>query len=187
MQAQGKLDLALVDIERAIAIEPGNLAFRNNRSLLLRQTGDYMGAIEETITCRVAELQPTLAKELVLGNKITMDATLLLKTIGEHSKRNVDPVEIAMEERLGKRLKSTGGGETARTLESIMSTIVSENLIDDPVIDFLSGINFFNKFSTDRRVLGRIAGVLQMKLLGTHSPHHPPFTRLHRDMYSLTR
>ena len=72
MQAQGKLDLALVDIERAIAIEPGNLAFRNNRSLLLRQTGDYMGAIEETITCRVAELQPILAKELVLGNRITM-------------------------------------------------------------------------------------------------------------------
>ena len=54
------------------------------------------------------------------------------------------------------------GGETQRSLETILSTIASETVTDDPVVDFLAGLHFFAKFSTDRRILGRIAGVLQV-------------------------
>lgn len=70
--AQGRTELALQGINRAIFLDPSNLIFRKNRSLLLRQKGSYIEAINETIICRAVIMQPSLGKELVAGNTLTI-------------------------------------------------------------------------------------------------------------------
>lgn len=70
--AQGRTELALQGINRAISLDPSNLIFRKNRSLLLRQKGNYIEAINETIICRAVIMQPSLGKELIAGNTLTI-------------------------------------------------------------------------------------------------------------------
>ena len=68
--AQGHTELALAGINTAISLDPSNLIFRENKSLLLRQKGNYMEAINETMLCRAVQMQPSLGKELIAGNSI---------------------------------------------------------------------------------------------------------------------
>lgn len=80
--AQGHTELALSGINHALTLDPSNLSFRKNKCLLLRQKGDYMEAINETMIYRAVLMQPSLGKDLIAGNKISMpDASQVLDHI----------------------------------------------------------------------------------------------------------
>lgn len=93
---QGQTELALKGIDRAIKLDPANLIFRENKSMLLRQQGQYMEAIEETMICRAVQIQPSLSKELVNGNKLRIpDSNQLI--LGLQKNLPLDEVILAME------------------------------------------------------------------------------------------
>jgi CRP-like cAMP-binding protein len=58
----GKADLAIADMNKAIELDPLNMAYRENRALILRKYGRYLEAIDETIICRAVQQNPALMK-----------------------------------------------------------------------------------------------------------------------------
>ena len=50
---KGKLQSAIADMDKAVTLDPLNLAFRRNRSLLYREDGRYKDALSDTRICKM--------------------------------------------------------------------------------------------------------------------------------------
>lgn len=133
---KGDLDKALADLLKAVELEPGNMSFRTNLSLLYRQRGQFLGAIQETMICRAVEMQPHLQGELALGNELHLDSDQLLR-----GKLPDDPILVAL-----------AIPQEKRTDESV-----------DPAVDFLRGLKFFAGLSSDTEMLRKIAKKLEVQ------------------------
>ena len=165
-----KYDEALVGINKAISIEPANLNFRKNLSLLLRRKGHFIEAINETITIRSVDLQPGLAKELENGGKVSIDSGLLLQGLRSlvHQRNHV---EEAME--MNSQIKSGMHGKLTGKLSSQSTFSVGvdylENMLtaDGPkkevILDFLAGIKVFEYLASNRNVLAKVVDIMRLK------------------------
>lgn len=135
--ATGRPDLALADLNSAIALEPANFAFRNNKALLLRQRGDYMEAINETMVGRaILTIPEYVNSQLASGTgEILINSNALRKL-----KPPMDPIvaflSLPREERPEKGVVS--------------------------VIDFLSRLKFFAPFAADHALMTTIAGKVEL-------------------------
>lgn len=133
---QGRSDLALLDLEKAITLDPSNTTYRSNRALVLRSQGSYLEAIHETVTVRAVEMNPGLRKELQAGNTLHLDSDLFTGTRIEE-----DPIVVAMtidkEERTQMQLEA--------------------------ITDFLKTVKFFHAFRHQIDVLSKIASALELQ------------------------
>ena len=88
---QGNKEAALVDLDKAIELDPANMAYRTNKALILRSKGSFMDAIGETMVCRAVELNPSLKKDLKDGKDLHLDSSDLIT-----AKMEDDPILAAM-------------------------------------------------------------------------------------------
>lgn len=89
---QGNPNAALADLGKAIQLDPTNMSFRANKALVLRSTGSFIGAIEETMIYRAVEMNPSLKRELKVGKSLNLDSDDLLTL-----KIEADPILTAMQ------------------------------------------------------------------------------------------
>ena len=127
----GRHDLALADINAAIALDPTKFAYRNNKALMLRQQGQYFEAINETMIGRAILTIPEYVKaQLAEGHEILINSGSLKKF-----KPAQDPIvsylSLPREERPARGIVC--------------------------VIDFLSKLKFFAPFIADNALMTTIA------------------------------
>ncbi len=67
---------ALEDLNEAIRLEPANVVYRRNRSLLFRQMGKYTEAIEETMMQKAITLYPQIRNQVASGELVCACATM---------------------------------------------------------------------------------------------------------------
>jgi len=132
--SKGDINEALKDIDMAVKLDPGNLNYRNNRSLYLRSKGLYIEAIEETVNCRAAESSIEYMSQLQRGERLNVDSN-------QFASANVseDPIIAALKIPREKR-----------NINNMSS-----------VIDFIQTVKFFSSIN-DRFQLGRIACALEL-------------------------
>eukprot|EP00596_Hydrurales_sp_CCMP1899_P005345 CAMPEP_0119043616 /NCGR_PEP_ID=MMETSP1177-20130426/24079_1 /TAXON_ID=2985 /ORGANISM="Ochromonas sp, Strain CCMP1899" /LENGTH=422 /DNA_ID=CAMNT_0007012105 /DNA_START=134 /DNA_END=1403 /DNA_ORIENTATION=+ len=177
--AQGLIDMALTGINQAITLDPANLLFRQNKSMILRQKGNYMEAINETMVIRAVQMQPSLAKELIAGNTLNIpDSAQLI--IGFRDNTPIDEVSLAMDwkkknmESVRKKECSEKRRDTSLILQPIPSSSHSqlkvqhteapmEAVSDDAVVDFLTDVKFFAHFASDRSIISEFSSKLSSR------------------------
>lgn len=75
---KGDFEAAILDMNKAIALEPANVEYRVQRSLLYRLNGTYVEAVKETMLSRALKRQPQLAGILDPdGVDLNLDSDLL--------------------------------------------------------------------------------------------------------------
>jgi CRP-like cAMP-binding protein len=139
--SRGDIAAAFRDINKAVELDPSNMTYRRNRTILFRQRGDYTEAIRETMLCRAVQLQPSIAKELKMGNHVLMDSDQLLQNF-KGSQLN-DPI-----------LEVLALPVEQRRIEAL-----------SPVVDFLAQVKIFKNYTVDRHFLNNIAINLEMKVV----------------------
>jgi len=133
----GNTEAALDDINKAIAIEPMNVAYRTNKALMLRQSGGYMEAINETMICRAVQTQPEFVKrELDEGKELVIDSSQLKKI-----RIPVDPIITVL-----------SLPQNQRTTKGLVS-----------VMDFLASLKFFASFASDYDIMLHIAQNIELR------------------------
>jgi tetratricopeptide (TPR) repeat protein len=124
--AQGHIDMALTGINQAITLDPSNLLFRQNKSMILRQKGNYMEAINETMVIRAVQMQPSLAKELIAGNTLNIpDSTQLI--LGFRDNTPIDEVSLAMDWKKKESSRNKEPSEKRRDTSLILQPIPSSS------------------------------------------------------------
>lgn len=74
---KGDFEAAIDDLNKAIALEPANVEYRVQRSLLYRLNGTYVEAVKETMLSRALKRQPNLAGILDEGADLNLDSDLV--------------------------------------------------------------------------------------------------------------
>ena len=130
------IDEALVDLNKAIHLDPMNLTYRNNKARLLRNQGNYMDAIQETMIHRAIETQPEFMRnEFESGREPNIDDSgLKRKALPK------DPILVVLSlpklERTRKKLAA--------------------------VVDFISQLKFFQAFAGNPELLMEIASEVEL-------------------------
>ena len=132
----GKTDEALADLNRAVALDPANKNYRGNRALLQRRRGNFEGAIQDTITCKAIEKDPSLVKELEAGEELLFDSDSL---IADHATE--DPIRVCVRNPKGKRPRD-------------------ENF--EVLVHFIASLKMFRGIAPDREGLEKIAQYVNM-------------------------
>jgi len=133
-KVKGNFPAALSDMERAINLEPANVDYRMQRSLLHRLNGTYVEAVKETMLSRALKRQPGLVNNLDEDGDLSLDADLLYA-----SKLMDDPIMSVLQLPEEQR----------------------KDYMLEPVIDFLRGLKVFSDFS-NRAGLLKIARNIQV-------------------------
>jgi CRP-like cAMP-binding protein len=136
-KTKGNIEAALADINQAIMIEPANVAFRTNRSILFRNTGSFMEAVQDTLLCKALSTQPGLAKNIENGAEIRFDDNVVFA-----SKVSEDPIIVS--------LGVVGEERTEEQLE--------------PIVDFLKTCKFFAAFASSREVFAQVASKISLQV-----------------------
>lgn len=134
--AQGDTEKAIEDMKMAIKLDPSNESFRSNYALLLRDKGQYLEAIQETMMYRAIQKYPSIVKDLKSGKDIVLDSDSLTQHIPE------DDLIVAM--RLPKAERNI------------------HNMV--PVVDFLKQLKFFSSLAKDADVMSQIACSIDIKI-----------------------
>jgi tetratricopeptide (TPR) repeat protein len=136
----GRLEEAIGDLNRAVQLDPGNITYRGNRALVQRRLGNFDGAIQDTITCRAIERDPSLAKDLANGEDLVFDSDSLCS-----GKASDDPIRICVRAPKGKRPHD-------------------ENF--EALVNFISSLKMFRGIAPDREGQEKIAqhvGMVQLE------------------------
>lgn len=127
---KGNMDNAMSDMNKAVLLAPANVKYREARSLLFRQSGKYLEAINDTLLGRAVERNPQLGKTLEAGGDVKLDGDLqYVKKLEE------DPIITA--------LSIPGDSRTPKDIEAI--------------VDFIKEVKFFSSFASNRPMLAKIA------------------------------
>jgi CRP-like cAMP-binding protein len=132
----GNVEQALSDLNAAIALDPMNLTYRNNKARILRSQGDYMAAIQETMVHRAIETQPEFMRaEFDAGREPNVDSSgLKRKALPK------DPILVVLAQPKGERKK--------------------KHLAC--VVDFISNLKFFQAFKNEPEILNEIAAEVEL-------------------------
>jgi CRP-like cAMP-binding protein len=132
----GNDDLALIDLNKAIALDPMNMQYRNNKARLLRRKGAYMDAIEQTLIYRAIETQPEYMEQqfATLGDPKVDSTSLPTKVLPK------DPLLMVL-----RKLKKD---RKPREMEC--------------VVDFIRTLKFFHAFKNDEATLFEIANEVEL-------------------------
>lgn len=136
----GKVEEALTDLNRAVQLDPANTNYRGNRALVQRRQGNFDGAIQDTITVKAIEKDPSIAKELEAGEDLIFDSDSL---IGD--KALEDPIRVCIRAPKGERPRD-------------------ENF--EALVRFISSLKMFRGIAPDRHGLEKIAqhvGIVQLE------------------------
>lgn len=135
-KAKGNMEAAIVDINKAVQLEPANLQFRNNRSILYRNSNYFMEAVQDTLLCKALSATPGLAKLVAHGESLRVDPDEIM-----FAKILEDPIIVALNtpshKRVGKHLES--------------------------IVDFLKTCKFFAEFSA-QDVFYQVAREVQLEI-----------------------
>jgi CRP-like cAMP-binding protein len=124
------INMAVSDFNQALSLDPANLTYRQNRSLMLRTAGDYIEAVNDIMICKAMRNDATVVEDLKEGKDVRIDSDTLVP-----AKIVIDPILYSL--RLPKQQRNP------------------ENLT--PVVDFLALSKFFRRFQHETGVLLQIA------------------------------
>lgn len=135
-KVKGDFTAAIADLNQAITIEPANVEYREQRSLLYRLNGTYVEAVKETMLSRALKRQPGLAANIdpEASGDLNIDSDLLYA-----SKLLDDPIVTVLQLPPEER----------------------KDFMLEPIIDFLRGLKVFSDFSSRHGML-RVARNIQM-------------------------
>ena len=132
----GNVEQSLEYLNKAIALDPMNLTYRNNKARILRKEGNYMEAIRETMVHRAIEIQPEFMRnEFEAGRDPTIDSSgLKRKALPK------DPIVLVLslpkEERKKRQMAA--------------------------VVDFISQLKFFSAFKNSPTRMDEIASHVEL-------------------------
>lgn len=135
-KVKGDIQAAIADMNKAVALDPANVAYREQRSLLYRLNGTYVEAVKETMLSRALKRQPGII------DKIDPE---------DSGPLNIDSELVYASKLLDDPMVSVLNLEPEDRKEAML----------EPIIDFLKGLKVFSDFSS-RAGLLRVARNIRM-------------------------